>query len=62
MYDILAELHNQGKLIILYKGPAHIGNEEVDKAAKRAIDMLMVTTKVPYTDYYLTIKKARNSE
>ena len=65
IYDILAELQNQKKQLTLCKVPTHIGikgNEEVDKAAKRAIDMLMVTTKVPYTDYYLTIKKARNSE
>ena len=42
IYDILAGLHKKGKLIILYKVPAHIWikeNEEADKAAKLAIDM-----------------------
>ena len=42
LYNILAELHNQGKQITLFKVPAHIGikgNEETDKAAKQAIDM-----------------------
>ena len=65
MYDILAELHNKGKQIILCKVPAHIGikgNEEADKAAKQAIDMPgITTTRLPYTDYYLTIRRARNS-
>ena len=38
------------------------GNEEVDKAAKQAIDIPgMTTTRLPYTDFYLTIRKARNS-
>ena len=36
------------------------GNEE---AAKRAIDILwMTTTRLPYTDYHLTIRRATNSE
>ena len=42
IYDTLAELHNQGKLITLCKIPTHIrikGNEETDKAIKKAIDM-----------------------
>ena len=37
IYDISAELYNQGKLITLCNVPAHIGireNEEADKAAK----------------------------
>ena len=41
IYDILAELHKQGKQIILCKISAHIGIkrvEEADKAAKQAID------------------------
>ena len=36
LYDILAELHSQGKQINLSKVPAHIvikGNEKADKAA-----------------------------
>ena len=54
IYDIIAELHNQRKKITLYKVPAHIGirgNEEEDKAAKQAIDMLgMTITRLPHTD------------
>ena len=47
IYDILAELHNQGKQITLFKVPAHIGikgNEEADKIAKQVIDMPGMTT------------------
>ena len=48
------------------KVPAHIeikGNEEVDKAAKLAIDIPeMATTRLLYTNYYLIIRRARNSE
>ena len=66
IYDILAELNYQGKLITLGKVLAHIvikGNEEADKAAKQAIDMPgMTTTRLLHTDYYLTIRRARNSE
>ena len=46
-YDILAELHNKGKQIILCKVPAHIGikgNEEADKAEKQTIDMPVINT------------------
>ena len=64
IYDILTELHNQGKQLTLCKVPAHIGikgNEEADKAAKQAIDMPgMTTTRLPHTDYCLTIRRARN--
>ena len=64
IYDILAELHSQGKQITLYKVPAHIGikgNEETDKAANQAIYMPgMTTTRLPSIDYYLTIRMARN--
>ena len=36
------------------------GNEEADKAAKQAIDMPgMITTWLPYTDYYLTIRRTK---
>ena len=56
IYDILVELHNQGKQITLCKVPTHIvikGNEEADKAEKRAIDMAgMTTTGLPHMDYY----------
>ena len=38
-------------------------NEEANKGAKQVIDRTgMTTTKLPYTDYYLTIRRARNSE
>ena len=54
IYQILTELHNQGKLINLCKIPAHIGikgNEEEIKTAKQAIDMPgMTTTRLPHTD------------
>ena len=57
---IQTELHNQGKQL------AHIGvkgNEETNKAAKQAIDIPRMTTiRLPYSDYYLTIRRARNSE
>ena len=41
IYDILAELYNQGKQITLCKVPAYIGikrNEEANKAAKQTND------------------------
>ena len=64
--DIPAELQAQDKKITLCKVPAHIeikGNEEVDKAAKLAIDIPeMATTRLLYTNYYLIIRRARNSE
>ena len=63
--DILTELQTQDKKFILCKVPAHIGikgNEEADKAAKEAIDMPGMTTRLPYINYYLTIKRVRNSE
>ena len=49
IYDILAELHNQGKQITLCNVPPHIGNEETDKAAKQAIDMSGMITRLPHT-------------
>ena len=56
----LTELHNQGKQLTLCKFPAHIGvkgNEE----AKQAIDIPgMTTTRLLYSDYYLTIRRAKN--
>ena len=53
IYDILAELHSQGKQITLCKVLGHMvikGNEEPDKAAKQATGMLgMTSTKIsPY--------------
>ena len=66
IYDILVELQNQGEQIVLCIVPAHIGitrNKEADRAAKQAINMPgITTTKLPHTDYYLTIRRARNSE
>ena len=48
------ELHNQVK---------HEGNEVENKASKQAIDMLgMTKARLPYTDYILTIRRARNSK
>ena len=64
-YDILAEFQAKDKKIILCKLLANIGikgNEEADKAAKQVIDMpRMTTTKLTYTDYYLT-RRARKTE
>ena len=44
----------------------HIGmmkNEEENKAAKQAIDMPgMTTRRLLYIDYYLAIRRAKNSE
>ena len=60
---MLAELHNQGKQITLCKVPAHIGVKRNKKAAKQAIDIPgIITTRLPHTDYYLTIRRARNFE
>ena len=66
IYDILAEHQAQDKKITMCKVPAHMGikgNEETDKAAKEVIDVPGVSkTRLPNTDYYLTIRRARNSE
>ena len=54
IYDILTELHKQGKQLTLCKVPAYIGikrNEEADKAAKQAIDMPGMTTARLQPDY-----------
>ena len=60
IYYIQAELQTQGKIIILCKVPAHIGNEKADKATKQAIDVPgITTTRLPYIDYYLAIGRAR---
>ena len=60
------EFHNQGKQITLCKVPAHVGikgNREADKASKQGIDMPeMTTTRLPHTDNYVTIRRARNSK
>ena len=56
IYNVLAELHNQVKQIILYEVPAHIaikGDEEADKAAKQAVDMPGMTTTDKTTLYRL---------
>ena len=45
IYDILIELHNQGKQLTLCKIPIHKENEETDKEAKQAINIPgMITT------------------
>ena len=66
IFNILAEPHNQGKITTLCKVPADIGIkgiEEADKAAKQTIDMPdMTMIGLPHTDYFLTIRKARNYE
>ena len=62
IYDILAKLHKQGKQIILCKIPGLTeikGNEEADKATKQVTVMPgMTMTRLPHTDYYLTIRRA----
>ena len=62
IHDILVDLQKQ---ITLFKIPVHMGvkgTEEMDKAAKQAIGMLgMTITRLPYTNYYLTTRRARNS-
>ena len=66
IYGILVKFHSQEKQITLCKVPAHTGikgNEVADKAPKQVIDMSeMTTTRLPHTDYYLFIRRARNSE
>ena len=65
IYDILAELQNQGKQITICKVPAHIGvkeNKEADRAEKQGINIPgMTAMRLPYSDYYQTIRGARNS-
>ena len=67
VYDIITKFHNQGKqLTLICKVPANIGikgNKEADKAAEQAIDMPgMITTRLPYTDNCLSMKRAMNSK
>ena len=54
IYDILAELHIQGKQITLCNFPAYMGikgNEKADKAAKQAIDMPgLLMIRLPHTE------------
>ena len=39
------------------------GNKEADKATKQTIGMPRITTtRLPYTEFYLIIRRARNSE
>ena len=64
IYDKLAELHNQGKQTVLCKVLAHIGikgTKEVYTTTKQVIDMPgITTTRLPQTNYCLTIRSARN--
>ena len=67
MCDIRAKLYNLGKQILLCKVAAQIGNkgnEEADKAAKQAIDMVGMNTSrliyILYRLYCLTIRRTRN--
>ena len=56
---------NKYKQITLCKISAHIEikeNEEADKAGKQEIEMPRMTKKLPYTNYYLTIRRDRNYE
>ena len=66
IYDILTELHNQGKEFTLCKVPVDIEgkeNVEADRSPKQAIGMPgMITTRLPYTDTYLTIRRTGNSK
>ena len=66
IYDITEELQNKNKQIILCKVPAHIGielNKRADKAGKQIIDMPgIITTRLLYTDYYLTIMRAETQD
>ena len=64
IYDILAELQEQGKKVILCKVPAHIGikGNEANKAAKQAINLPGITpTRLPYTEYYFMIRNSKGS-
>ena len=60
IYDIIAELKNQGKHITLYKIPVHIGfegNESAGKAAKEAIHVIKVAFQdCLNTNYFPAIK------
>ena len=50
IYDILAELHKQGKLIALCKVPAHTGIKGNEEASKQLIDMPgMIIIRLPHT-------------
>ena len=58
IYDILAELQAPAYIV-----PAYIGIKRNKKAAKQAIDRSgIITTRLLYTDYYMTIRRARNSK
>ena len=60
MYDFLAQLQIQNKKkIILCKIPAHTENEKAGKQQKKSIEC---KTRLSYIDYYLTIRRARNSK
>ena len=64
IYDVIAELQEQNKNITLCKVPAHgriKGNKGGDEAAKETMDTPRVTTtRLLYTDYYLTNRKLLN--
>ena len=54
-YKIIQHL-NQDNQTILCIVHAHIGIKEEDKTAKQVIYIPEMTTRLPYTNYYLTIK------
>ena len=59
---MMAVFQNQGKQLILCKVLPHIGIKG-NNAAKQAIDIPgIATTKLPFTDFYLTTRRTKNSE
>ena len=62
-HDNLAELQEKDKKIIMCKVLAHMRIKGNKEAAKEALDMPgVITTRLSYTDYYLAIRRSRNSK